>query len=150
MNRTARSFAGAGLIAILTHVALPGPAAVQAPDRTGSARLTLTGDVTTDVEVPALRCGQAAGGGGLSFQAQAGDWLITVTSDRRAGVVPLDRPGSEQVRIEVRGPDAQYDRASPGGWIQVLPALDGVKVDAPLRRRDGLSRARLVASFQCS
>lgn len=149
MNRTARSFAGAALIAILTHMALPGPAAVQAPDRGGTADLAFSGDLVSEGRYTALRCASPAGGGGLSFQAQAEDWLVSINTESAAGVVPLDAPGAAGIRIQVRGRDAGYERGSPGGWVQVLPGLDGVKLDVPLRRTDGSGRARLVATFSC-
>ena len=134
----------------------PAPAAESAPAAAGAgtAQVTLTGDgVSVSGEYPAILCGGPyIMGEGVSYQAQAEEWRITIASEQReAGDVALNTAdGSVNVVVTANGPGLQYVRGPRnGGSLTIAEDFRRAEADLELRSVVGGQTARLAATFVC-
>ena len=120
----------------------------------GSADVSLNGAaVSLSGIFPARLCGGPyMMGEGVAYQTQAGDWQITVASERRqAGEVPLNTPeGDVNVIVTANGPGIQFVRGPRnGGSLVISDDYRNATADLQLRSVVGADTARLVATFTC-
>ena len=119
----------------------------------GRAQIALTGaGVSVSGEYPTTLCdGPYMLGSGMAYQTRAGDWQITVASEKRAsGKVPLNESGGVNVVATVNGPGKNFVRYSEnGGSLVISPDFKKAEATLDLRSPVGKETARLVATFTC-
>jgi hypothetical protein len=121
---------------------------------TGTATIKITGfDFSVAGEYPATLCGSDfALGKGMVYQAQAGEYRITIASDARAsGVVPLNlKDGNVNVTAVVNGKGKNLVRHPRNGGKMTVSS-DYRKAEATLELRPvvGQGTASLSATFVC-
>ena len=135
-------------------VVLGAAAAAEAQRSTaGRAKVALTGaDIKVSGEYPTTLCGGPYMlGAGVSFQAKAGDWQITVASQNRtSGKVPLNNGNRINVVVTANGPGKSLVRGpANGGSLTISPDFKTADADLELRNVIGKDTARLVATFTC-
>ena len=120
----------------------------------GSAEVSLTGEgLSVSGTFSTRLCGGPyLLGDGVSYQADADDWQITVASERReSGDVPLNTPAGEvNVIVTANGPGLQFVRGpSNDGSLVIREDFRHAAADLELRSIVGGQTARLVATFTC-
>ena len=122
--------------------------------RAGTATIKITGfDFSVAGEYPATLCGgDFALGKGMVYQAQAGEYRITIASEARAsGVVPLNlKNGNVNVTAVVNGKGKNLVRHPRNGG-KLTVSSDYKKAEATLELRPvvGQGTATLNATFVC-
>jgi hypothetical protein len=124
--------------------------------RTGTADIAFrVGDETAAGRYPATLCAAPyLLGEGLVYQAQAGDWRVTLAMEEQPepGEVPLN-VSDDQVRIvaTVNGPGVEYARGpTNGGTFRLSDDLRRAEAMLELRPTQGGETARLSAVFVCN
>ena len=129
-------------------------AAASAQSGAGTATVKLTGaDLNVSGEYPTTLCGGAyIMGKGMSYQATAGDYRITIASETRSsGEVALNgTDGRINVVATVSGKGKNLVRG-PRNTGTLKVASDYKKAEATLQLRPirGKETATLVATFNC-
>jgi hypothetical protein len=141
-------------LALLTALLVIAADGAQAQRPTsGRAQIALTGaEVSISGEYPATLCGGPYMlGSGMAYQTKAGDWQITVASEKRAaGKVPLNEAGGVNVVAAVNGPGKNFVRyPENGGSLVISPDFKKAEATLDLRSPVGKETARLVATFTC-
>ena len=120
----------------------------------GTAQIKITGfDFSVAGEYPVTLCGSDfALGKGMVYQAQAGEYQITIASEARAsGVVPLNlKDGNVNVTAVVNGKGKNLVRhPRNGGKMTVSSDYKKAEATLDLRPVVGQGTATLNATFIC-
>jgi len=120
----------------------------------GTAQIKITGfDFSVAGEYPVTLCGSDfARGKGMVYQAQAGEYQITIASEARAsGVVPLNlKDGNVNVTAVVNGKGKNLVRhPRNGGKMTVSSDYKKAEATLDLRPVVGQGTATLNATFIC-
>ena len=138
--------------AVLT---LPAAASAQINNSTGTASIKIDGfEFTVAGEYPATICGGPFMlGQGMAYEAQAGEYQITIASeDRITGNVPLNTSDGKSVRVSatVNGKGKSLVRhPSNGGRLIVSDDYKKAEATLELRPVAGRRTSTLRATFIC-
>jgi hypothetical protein len=138
-----------------TVLTLSAAASAQITNSTGTATIKFDGfEFTVAGEYPATICGGPLMlGKGMAYQAQAGEYQITIASeDRITGNVPLNTQDGKGVRVSatVNGKGKSLVRhPSNGGKLMVSEDYKKAEATLELRPAGGRRTSTLRATFLC-